>query len=1599
MKEHQALFTNIADLISQAEAWANAIPLSIHNVKSFESAVLARELLREVNFLKKIILKDIDEACADFKARCLKRATSPKNSLSFAENPDTQTNRLYFSIAILLFNPRDLKTVLTILMPPITHCVLITVPDLPAGRTLAERKALHDAANPIIETHELTYLENIAVENAHLEMCVFSENTVIFLPETDLVKPLTFQWHRKCYDALTEAYPALAARVYQHNIDFQILTDDIALRTNNITPTVLIQQFIWGLKSGGRNYTGREEEAAISALNAVVRFFNLFNQFPEDMRNQLLMLTSLEGITLNNILGRLTDKRQHSASCVESAASDLFSLLSAQKNSALLNTNIVLGTTASTGQVAYASKVLSANRNTQQSHAYPLNIIKNVVRNISISSAEVLVLTLKNTPTEFYAAFLKHAEITLDALNELAYALEDALFTQTEERAILHAGLNSHKLSIKIKKTCLAVINKLTDNERDDLFRSFTRVSQVRRYAQIKNTDISTDFIQRLSLNMQKTVMRSVLDFNNPKSLFHHVCLESFIKLYHNYLNIFDEPEQTHLVATLKNTLLNTQSYDEFQKLARLGFNLADLKDEHNRNILHHLAHAEKDPTKLIANIPLTATTEQIMEMFLTTDSAGNIPLYATQNPVNFRSILHLIGKDKFLNFILDKNKRLVPYLQTVFSDENNTAAPKQIAFILCIASTLSKPDLISFLNAKTSNKERVIDCLLKNKTEALNLTKVYNTNNMSLHQDFAWILTLINSRCVQPGAITQVIRELVTHCASLAEIRINLSLRLVEYFLTANLFTPKTVNNIKRKFNFYKQYNIKLQASDYVKLIKYYLPIDTTLTTICAKEFVSQQLRELGVGIFLIPGLDILSLIIQDSFKKTQDQHYLFKPTFLFKINALIKAEDQIVWRNLSVNIPALSLDQVVISELLEGQFYYLRETLDTSPHLMARILQYLYGKEVYTQTLIKNAILTDIQFTDSQRAPSMVKTNTNLKKLIFSKPTLYQWPEYLVAILNDAFRLYSQCRDINIEKKQLLKFARHVFKPLNPVQRLTVLRYTPFGESKSLLEILTPEIKAMIAKKIKFERALEGNIANFEEWLLFTNSKTSDIFDDLLNYPNVYYSNSRIRARIEHLLITRTHECQTLCEKQHLLEKYLKNANYPSTRLIVLMMRLYPIHRLNMTQSALNSALQTLVMYEPGNQVIAFERLNMQTILNAITQLVAMGADINAPDKNGFPPIISTKNLIMLEHLIQLGANLYTIARFEYCVLTHAINEFTREPSTHADALHKLLDLLFKHNFDIRRYDDQIAGSILGNKTPLAALVNSRLDLGISRISSTQYLYVSITSEYLTKYSYIARVIERFIEAGSNLYVDFDTKPLIDTLITLYPNHPIILQHATKQFSQTMIRIRQFYDLLHALNKLTQFNSGHPIPDTMRGELHTLLKKPVKLKSYHALKTRFTELFSTLITPDDKGDFDFSLVAFASKSTDALINTLLTSLFHFYRIHTQADLIRVLMPSVRTVVTFQDARQSIIIESSPDEIYIQAAQPTRASIQFLNNLYAHDGKLVERTSRGDIPDCFIDTYVTIPRLTAQSSATLFNQPHSTNKETPRNLSTSLRK
>lgn len=671
--------------ISEAYDALDKLVLYLDTAQGVISAVQIYEFTHHLAIIKGFIDQYPDDIPGNFKAFCASRVNSSDDCISIADNPNTPLNQVLCLFAKKIFSISTLSELLNILVPNITHCVQLSLPALPEGpASLFERKKMHDALAPIIDIQPISALATYPITDDALKTCVFSDNLVLVLDHSTFASPLTFQWHIKCYEALHALSPNLANKVYAHHFDFRLLLTDIKNHQSGVTPYSMIKNFIWGLELGGKNYQGQASDASSHALMVVSRFFEAFNQLPEDLRTALNALKNLQQHSLAYILDQLTNAARYNYSCVEANATALTSYLSANQSNSLLHKNITPQTATASLRAAYQTKVFELKRDTSQPTTLPFLLVEEVAKIIQFPQLDAFVYFLLHCPIVAYEGLLLN--VHFDLMRKLAPAVKSGIFSTDRIVALFKVYAKKATLVGKDYWTLEEATSKALFHHlpRPAFYETFTTFADILLYSYLyragnphrpSRLELLLSIFDHLNLAFKKYILFSCLDILDFETTLYEK-QETGIQLLRKHAHLFNDTERHAIFKTLhKNlhiTIRGSNFADLMHTLDMLSlFNISietlSMVDDNQQNIIHHIVLAHTEHIHEHLDLITKALPENILHaLFNRRDKNGNQPIHYAVSAFEFLTLMQYIPHHQRLSLCVDENNVLRKQLSTL---------------------------------------------------------------------------------------------------------------------------------------------------------------------------------------------------------------------------------------------------------------------------------------------------------------------------------------------------------------------------------------------------------------------------------------------------------------------------------------------------------------------------------------------------------------------------------------------------------------------------------------------------------------------------------------------------------------------------------------------------------------------------------------------------------------------------------------------------------------------------------------------------------------------------------------------------------------------
>ncbi|KGP62888.1 hypothetical protein EP47_07750 [Legionella norrlandica] len=417
-------------------------PTPITNYASLKDAVAIKELVESCMKLKEL-MKHPETFKTEFLNYFHQRKKLLANtSLSFTALPLGSANQIYWELVQHLFQPKTLNEMLAIIMPHVKGVRSIGVKEqVPSYMSIDDF-----VQTPPFFIQEQSLAEHPLAQNScpyHLGSYVILDDYLFFLEE---IASLPFHYHQQIYILLKEQYPELAAKIYSHNHEWEVLEQDILLSFGQ-SPREALSALCKGLILGGERITG-QLYAGESAQQSCKRFTIYWNHLSSEFKQQLNQLQDAHGAPLSEILHVLLER----GGCVETAAAQLKSLLDRAENAELLDIACHIQPEA---KAAIALKY-SPERNPQgiftDGHevidTLPEPYLSKSLAQINLHSLDDFLSVLIKFPTNFYATLLSSIQFKDASIFEKLALLTEEHILSPEQSSALSNAIENHLLNI-----------------------------------------------------------------------------------------------------------------------------------------------------------------------------------------------------------------------------------------------------------------------------------------------------------------------------------------------------------------------------------------------------------------------------------------------------------------------------------------------------------------------------------------------------------------------------------------------------------------------------------------------------------------------------------------------------------------------------------------------------------------------------------------------------------------------------------------------------------------------------------------------------------------------------------------------------------------------------------------------------------------------------------------------------------------------------------------------------------------------------------------------------------------------------------------------
>lgn len=410
-----------------------------HHYTSLKETIILLELKREVAVLRNLL--ESEDFAAEFKNRCTWRTANTELNLNCQHLPDSSTNILYWNIANLVFKPKTMADMLSILLPQVTTQLTVTLPDdaITITRERSELSQQLHNARPVLKKMTLSKSLTSPAVIDDLRHYIVIGNELFDLED---ISHFTLPLHLFFQDYVATVFPELAKKIYQFSTQLQILaTSIVTYKHKGVAPSTAIEQLIKHLILGGNNVTN-QEYASLSSTQSLQHFFGYFNSLPAPLQKKLRSLSVVHHLNREvQTFGDLIDVDIEKGLCTETTASVLRRMLEHHKNEPALN----LPPQMSRDDVKRIAmqyshkKPLDVYRDEFALITFPMQLLNVALQGIATNNHEELVMLIVNFPPQLYELLWEHLAIKQLQLERLSQTIAANFFSRDQLMALAKA--------------------------------------------------------------------------------------------------------------------------------------------------------------------------------------------------------------------------------------------------------------------------------------------------------------------------------------------------------------------------------------------------------------------------------------------------------------------------------------------------------------------------------------------------------------------------------------------------------------------------------------------------------------------------------------------------------------------------------------------------------------------------------------------------------------------------------------------------------------------------------------------------------------------------------------------------------------------------------------------------------------------------------------------------------------------------------------------------------------------------------------------------------------------------------------------------------
>ena len=408
-----------------------------HSYTALKDLSLISEFEDEYAFLFNLLESRTDDFVSQFKERCRLRAIRNEGSaLSFINNSNSLTNKLYWELTKYLFNPQTLADMFAVINPNIKNIVLVTVDDFFQQQKIETKKS-RMYPNISITCCSIVQLKAPASELTDFNHYVSAGNILFDITQ---IQNFHLPMHLTLFNEL-KAYPELADVLYNHNHDLKQLSTEInAYNHEGFTLREVLADLVIGLQAGGNLITDTFYATPI-AEKAHTRFLEYWNPLPTDTKVEYGSLKNEDDESLDDVIEHL-----QAGECVETASTMILGILNYPQNALVLNKRGSLSQEEKTKTEYYYKKRSRTNGlevvNEIEHFALPKYWFKRIIPLLEIQFRGELILQLIHFPPALYSDLLTAPSYDFsdnEFLEEIAGILTRKVLNATQYCELINA--------------------------------------------------------------------------------------------------------------------------------------------------------------------------------------------------------------------------------------------------------------------------------------------------------------------------------------------------------------------------------------------------------------------------------------------------------------------------------------------------------------------------------------------------------------------------------------------------------------------------------------------------------------------------------------------------------------------------------------------------------------------------------------------------------------------------------------------------------------------------------------------------------------------------------------------------------------------------------------------------------------------------------------------------------------------------------------------------------------------------------------------------------------------------------------------------------